>query len=212
METLLNMARLLSGYLYNIIANIYQDGLVWSFLGGEAVLLLATLISIGKRMAFRNHYTCNLLNDFSDWCLRNRSFSPVVVEEHLSLIVAKEEGWSSRVLDFCRVTSPLLGLAGTLIGLQHAFANAGQGKAAIESGLATALGTTYAGIILAILSFLIMKFLLQPYLDGLSAQLLQEFHRQKERLRRLKTEASKADGEINRKQLFKEGKIDEYIE
>ncbi len=206
-----NIFEALRGHLDNISTNISQCRLVWSLLGGELALILAAFLSILKRWWRKNYYTGNCIDEFSAWCLWNRSSSPAMAEQRISLIIAKEEGWISRVLDFCRVTSPLLGLAGTLIGLQFAFSNAGQGKAAIESGLATALDTTYAGIIIAIFSFFVMKLVLQPYLEGLSAQLLEEFHNQADRLKR---EARREQEEPTHKNLLssKEGKLDEFID
>lgn len=93
------------------------------------------------------------------------------VEQKIALLIAQAEGCSGRLLDFAKVTSPLLGLAGTLMGLQHAFSQAHLGKAAVEAGLATALYTTYAGILIAIAAFSALRFLVEPILGRLEAEL-----------------------------------------
>jgi hypothetical protein len=78
--------------------------------------------------------------------------------------IAQAEGHSGRLLDFAKVTSPLL-------GLQQAFSQATLGSAAVERGIATALHTTYAGILIAIAAFFTLRFLLDPALERLEAEL-----------------------------------------
>jgi biopolymer transport protein ExbB/TolQ len=97
--------------------------------------------------------------------------APAAVDAKIASLVAAAEGNSTRLLDVARVTSPLLGLAGTLIGLQHAFSQAHLGKAAVEAGLATALYVTYAGLLIAIAAFCTLRFLVDPVLERLEAEL-----------------------------------------
>jgi biopolymer transport protein ExbB/TolQ len=97
--------------------------------------------------------------------------APAIVEAKIASFVAAAEGNSTRLLDVAKVTSPLLGLAGTLLGLQHAFSQAHLGKAAVEAGLATALYVTYAGLLIAIAAFCALRFLVDPVLERLEAEL-----------------------------------------
>ena len=97
--------------------------------------------------------------------------APTTVEAKIASLVADAEGNSTRLLDVAKVTSPLLGLAGTLLGLQQAFSQAHLGKAAVEAGLATALYVTYAGLLIAIAAFCTLRFLVDPVLERLEAEL-----------------------------------------
>ena len=97
--------------------------------------------------------------------------APAAVEAKIASLVAVAEGNSTRLLDVAKVTSPLLGLAGTLLGLQQAFSQAHLGKAAVEAGLATALYVTYAGLLIAIAAFCTLRFLVDPVLERLEAEL-----------------------------------------
>jgi biopolymer transport protein ExbB/TolQ len=93
------------------------------------------------------------------------------VESQLAHLAETAEGASFRVLDFTKVTAPLLGLAGTLIGLRQAFSHASHGQAAVEASLATALGATLAGIGVAIAAFAILRFVVDPALAQLERRL-----------------------------------------
>jgi biopolymer transport protein ExbB/TolQ len=97
--------------------------------------------------------------------------APATVDAKIASLVADAEGNSTRLLDVAKVTSPLLGLAGTLLGLQQAFSQAHVGKAAVEAGLATALYVTYAGLLIAIAAFCTLRFLVDPVLERLEAAL-----------------------------------------
>jgi biopolymer transport protein ExbB/TolQ len=93
------------------------------------------------------------------------------VESQLAYLAETAEGASFRVLDFTKVTAPLLGLAGTLIGLRQAFSHASRGQAAVEAGMATALGATLAGIGVAIAAFAILRFVVDPALAQIERRL-----------------------------------------
>lgn len=107
---------------------------------------------------------------FLRWRTRHWT-APAAVDAKIASLVAAAEGNSTRLLDVAKVTSPLLGLAGTLLGLQHAFSQANLGKAAVEAGLATALYVTYAGLLIAIAAFCTLRFLVDPVLELLEADL-----------------------------------------
>ena len=93
------------------------------------------------------------------------------VESQLAHLAETAEGASFRVLDFTKVTAPLLGLAGTLIGLRLAFSHASQGLAAVQAGMATALGATLAGIGVAIAALATLRFVVDPALAQLERHL-----------------------------------------
>lgn len=112
------------------------------------------------------------VSTFMRWRLpRLVTVEPAAVDQQIALLVAEAEGCGSRLLDFAKVTSPLLGLAGTLLGLQHAFSLAGHGKAAVEAGIATALGATLAGICVAIAAFATLRFIADPALTAIERRL-----------------------------------------
>jgi biopolymer transport protein ExbB/TolQ len=93
------------------------------------------------------------------------------VESQLAHLAETAEGASFRVLDFAKVTAPLLGLAGTLIGLQQAFSHISEGQAAVQAGMATALGATLAGIGVAIAAFATLRFVVDPALAQIERHL-----------------------------------------
>jgi biopolymer transport protein ExbB/TolQ len=107
---------------------------------------------------------------FLRWRTRHWT-APAAVDAKIASLVVTAEGNSPRLLDVAKVISPLLGLAGTLLGLQHAFSQAHLGKAAVEAGLATALYVTYAGLLIAIAAFCTLRFLVDPVLERLEAEL-----------------------------------------
>jgi hypothetical protein len=102
---------------------------------------------------------------------RLAAVDPVAVEQQIAFQMAGAEGASSRLLDFCKLSAPLLGLSGTLLGLRVAFSQASHGQAAVQAGIATALGTTLAGIAVAIGTCAVLKLALEPGLAELERSL-----------------------------------------
>jgi len=185
--------------LSTLVSFVAGEGLVWGALGLAsvgvcAVCLRALAARAQVKLTRRRHRAAyqafyrqlhnpvadveTLLYDlphspvgvFLRWRMQH-SPAPAMVEAKIAALVAAAEGNSTRLLDVARVTSPLLGLAGTLIGLQHAFSQADLGKAAVEAGLATALYVTYAGLLIAIAAFCTLRFLVDPVLERLEAEL-----------------------------------------
>lgn len=186
--------------LSTIISFVAGEGLVWGALGrasvGVGAVWLRALAACaqGTLTRHRQRAACQALYQqlrhnpstdvetllfdlpqspvgaFLRWRTRHWT-APVAVDAKIASLVAAAEGNSTRLLDVARVTSPLLGLAGTLLGLQHAFSQAHLGKAAVEAGLATALYVTYAGLLIAIAAFGTLRFLVDPVLERLEAEL-----------------------------------------
>lgn len=175
------------------------EWLVWGLLGLASVLLCAVILRVlgarakGRLTARRHrahyqrfyeqvgnaltHLEALLLSlpespvgTFLRWRVTHR-VEPEAVNTQIAWLVAEAEGNSGRLLDVVKVTSPLLGLAGTLLGLQQAFSQAHLGKAAVESGISVALNTTFAGIFLAIAAFCTLRFMMDPALERLEAEL-----------------------------------------
>ena len=185
--------------LSTLVALAAGEGLVWGALGFASVGVCAVCLRAlatrvqGKLTRHRHRAACQafyqqlhntsadvevLLCDlphspvgvFLQWRTRHWP-TPATVEAKIASLVAAAEGNSTRLLDVAKVTSHLLGLAGTLLGLQQAFSQAHLGKAAVEAGLATALYVTYAGLLIAIAAFCTLRFLVDPVLERLEAEL-----------------------------------------
>ena len=185
--------------LSTLVSFAAGEGLVWGALGLASVGVCAvclraltaraqsTLTRHRHRAAYQALYQqlrnpsrdveallCDLprspVGSFLRWRLQHCPAS-ATVEAKIASLVAAAEGNSPRLLDVAKVTSPLLGLAGTLLGLQQAFSQAHAGKAAVEAGLATALYVTYAGLLIAIAAFCTLRFLVDPVLERLEAEL-----------------------------------------
>jgi len=192
------MRNLLSTML-NLATRDRLEGLVWLLLGVEWMIVVAVaftglLARVKRNMTARRRQTAyqrfferfqdatthretlisSLPNDAIGALLRwwvTHHHESTALGAKIGLLLAEAEGNSSRLLDFAKVTSPLLGLAGTLLGLQQAFSQAGLGKAAVEAGIATALNTTYAGILIAIAAFFVLRFLVDTTLERVEAEL-----------------------------------------
>jgi len=185
--------------LSTLVSFAAGEGLVWGALGLASVGVCAVCLRAlaarvqGKLTRYRHRAACQafyqqlrnasvdveaLLFDlppspvgvFLRWRVQHCP-APATVEAKIASLVAGAEGNSTRLLDVAKVTSPLLGLAGTLLGLQQAFSQANISKAAVEAGLATALYVTYAGLLIAIAAFCTLRFLVDPVLERLEAEL-----------------------------------------
>jgi biopolymer transport protein ExbB/TolQ len=169
-------------------------GLVWVLLGLESITVVAVgLAALTGRLRYLRKRSlrrqlaagqtfCDRLDealpflpqgpvgDFMRW-RATHTVSPPAVEQKIALLLTEAEGSNSQVLDFVKVSSPLLGLGGTLLGLQTAFGQATPGQAAVQEGLAMALNTTLAGITVAFFALAALRFLVARGLEHLETAL-----------------------------------------
>jgi len=93
-----------------------------------------------------------------------------IIHKHIDAV----ERGAVRLSAFLARTAPLAGLAGTLVGVQHALAGFSKqvdNPYQIVTGFSTALVTTLVGILVAILCVAISKLIWEPGLNKLMFQL-----------------------------------------
>ncbi len=106
--------------------------------------------------SFKDSSSVRSLTD-NDWQILQTNMSQTICDAY-----AKEEALTS-IIGTCAQASPLLGLFGTVWGLIHAFLGISYNKsadiAAVAPGIAEALITTFAGLLVAIPALILYNYL-----------------------------------------------------
>jgi biopolymer transport protein TolQ len=119
--------------------------------GGE--LVARSLEDVKQLLEDKKQLLATLGQDFAAVSLQDLEIIDLMINQHIDDVLLEEESYLP-VLGTSAAVGPLVGLFGTIWGLIHAFVNISQERSAdiatVAPGIAEALITTLAGLIVAI--------------------------------------------------------------
>lgn len=116
------------------------------------------------KVILESHAKNNQISTLKSITVKDIEFLEIIIEQNISNIINEEESYLS-VLATSYTVSPLIGLFGTTWGLIHSFIDIAQEKSAdiatVAPGLAEALTTTLAGLLVAIPALIAYHYLIR---------------------------------------------------